>query len=193
MKKDQTKLLVVGTNINKTVAGMKKKATPLIKKVNEIKLKVTDDAEPLTLALEKIKAAGKEAERLEKGFTDPANMIIKNAKSLFKPFRDLVAQTLDVGKSKLLEHVNRRELQADRVGQDLESGKIKRVGTAVSKQNDLLTNDNTRKVWTMEIVDEKKIPREYLVPDEVKIRLALKSGKKVAGCIWEKRTQITIS
>ena len=38
-------------------------------------------------------------------------------------------------------------------------------------------DQSIRKVWTFEIVDETKIPREFLMPDEVKIRAAVRGGQ----------------
>jgi FKBP-type peptidyl-prolyl cis-trans isomerase 2 len=50
----------------------------------------------------------------------------------------------------------------------------------------------TRNTKYVKIVDENKIPREFLVPDMVAIKEAMSQGKKVAGCEWDTKQTITV-
>ena len=47
-----------------------------------------------------------------------------------------------------------------------------------------------KKIWTFEIIDEKKIPRDFLMIDEVNIREAIRKGvREISGIkIFEKET-----
>jgi hypothetical protein len=49
------------------------------------------------------------------------------------------------------------------------------------------------KVWTFEILDFNLIPREYLMPDEAKIKLAVKAGaREIPGVLIFQKDQLTL-
>jgi hypothetical protein len=81
------------------------------------------------------------------------------------------------------------------VKEDFADGKIKKVSTFTEKSAALQISNGAAKikqVYKLFIDDEKKIPREYLVPDESAIITAMKEGKKVAGCTYKKVKSISI-
>ena len=49
------------------------------------------------------------------------------------------------------------------------------------------------KVWTYDIIDENAIPREFLCPDEKKIKEAVKNGvREIPGVIISQKNQLTL-
>lgn len=190
--KKETARAVIATNVGQAVGTLKKKSGPLFKIVQSATIRTKEDQTKMVKALAKLKEYKEEAESERANFVDPANAIIAQAKSLFKPFLDDVAEANALGKQKILAFVNKRLLQAENVSSDFEAGKIKSVSTAVTRKAELEDNSNTRKVWKLKITAPNKIPRRYLVPDETAIRDALKKGKKVPGCKLGQETTIAI-
>lgn len=190
-KKNQAASMVIATNVSQTVDGLKKKSNPLFKVIENFTIKSTEDQENLVVVLKRIKEYGKEAEKAQAAFVDPAKQIIGQAKTFFKPFLDSVDEATVLGKEKILAFVNGRLLASEAVGVKFKAGKSK-LSTVVSKQAELEDNDNTRKVWKLKITRAGLIPRKFLVPDETAIREALKKGKKVPGCLMVQETTIAI-
>jgi hypothetical protein len=188
--------LPASTSMMVVAESIKRKAQPIIKKVQDCIIKTKDEYDAAAKAISQLKELSREAERQEKTLTEPAKSIIKSAQEIFKPFRTQVS-TLEVSiKSRMLEFQEHQEKKSAKLLEKFESGEIKKLSTIVTKQNELLTtsseNAQLRKVWTLFIENEKLIPRNYLVADEVKIRTAMKAGEKVAGCRWEQVNSIAI-
>lgn len=188
--------LPASTSMMVVADSIKKKAQPLIKKVENCAIKTREAYDESAKIIAQLKEFSKEAERQERTLTEPAKAIIKSAQEIFKPFRTRVMELEGMVKIRMLEFQARQEKLSAKIGADFESGKIKKLNTVVSKQNELLNtsseNAQLRKVWKLSIIDPRLIPREYLLPDEIKIREALKSGQKVAGCKWEQVNSIAI-
>jgi hypothetical protein len=54
-------------------------------------------------------------------------------------------------------------------------------------------NMHMRSSWKFEIEDETLIPKEYLMPDEKKIRMAIKEGKTIAGVkSWKEHNPVIV-
>lgn len=196
MKKPTVKTLPASTSMMVVADSIKKKASPLIKQIEDCKIKTKDAYDKAAKIIAQLKEYSKEAERQEKTLTEPAKSIIKSAQEIFKPFRNQVQALEGAVKIRMLEFQNAQEKKAQKLVESFERGDIKKLSTVVTKQNELLNtsseNAQLRKVWQLTIVKESAIPREYLVPDEAAIRAAFKDGKKVAGCKWEQVNQIAI-
>lgn len=188
--------LVVGANVSDTVNGLSKKATPIIRKLNMLEVKTKEDYDLAAKSIYTIKEYRDEAAVLQKGFLDPANTIIKNTRALFKPFLDLIDESERATKERMVVYLEKQEATAAKLMDSLESGKIKKLSTVVSKQNELLDNANdfssVRKVKVLVIKNAKLIPLQYMVPDEAAIKKALLDGEKVPGCILEVKKSIAI-
>lgn len=190
--KKQVATMVVATKVSKSIDKWTKESSPLFKIVNNFTIATVEDQAKLVDTLRKIKAYGAEAQASQAITVNAAKLIMNTTKALYEPFLTSVEDATDLGKKKILAFVNSRLIASVKVGEKFESGEIKKVSTVVAKQAELEDNDNTRKVWKLTIVDEQKIPRAYLVPDEVAIRKALKEGKKVAGCTLTQENTIAI-
>lgn len=182
--KDVTSTVVV-------VTALRKKAKPILNKLPDV---ITTKAEYELAAanMKVVKSFAKEAEETKKQLIDPLNDVIKGIKELFAPFEQEVKgaeTTLKLQMSIFLEDTKKKLKQIEN---DLDSGKIKKVTTAISKQNAITINSGIRKVWKAIPVDVAETPREYLMPDEKAIAAALKDGKSVRGWLWKKVDQIVI-
>lgn len=188
--------LPASTSMMVVADSIKKKASPLIKQVENCVIKTKEAYDKAAKIIAQLKEYSKEAERQEKTLTEPAKSIIKSAQEIFEPFRTQVQELEGAVKIRMLEFQNIQEKKSAQLLEDFESGKVKKLSTVVTKQNELLNtsseNAQLRKVWTLTIVDQDSIPREYLVPDETLIRHHLKLGKKIKGCKWEQVNTIAI-
>ena len=126
----------------------------------------------------------------------PLNEALKEERARWKPAETILSGAIFKVRSKIgiyqTEEKQRVELEerkiADRVGKG--KGKLK-VETAIDKieeierpETNVSTNAGTVKFRTTkmcEVVDITKIPYEYLLPDMVSIRTAMRAGKEIAG------------
>lgn len=189
----ETKLQIVKSSVLETV---EKQSTPLIRKIIGITISTNEQYEMVAANIAKLKEYRKQAEEELSGIIDPLKLSTKNAQNLFKPFFTQVNESEAIGKAAMLEYVNKNQLKAAKVEQDFEDGKIKRISTVTSKTSELRDTSSesasVKKLWRLTIVNEKKIPREFLVPDESAIKEAFKRGEKVAGCEWKQENTIAI-
>lgn len=179
------------------VASLQKQAQPLVKHLSTIA--TINTKQEFELAAEKIKSLknlAQLADTEEKKISAPLNDALKATREHFKPFKNLVGEWEQKIKLLMSVFVEGQKKKLAKVEEDFSTGKIKKLSTAQNKM-EAIVPENTdsvqvRKVWTMRIVDEKKIPREFLVPNEAAIKAALKNGSKVPGCVWEQTESICI-
>lgn len=177
------------------VANLEKSANPTIKKVTDLKIKTKEDFELAAQLIKKLKDWAKEAKAEEDRMTEGLKQSLSAIKNHFKPFRERVEMVEDATKEAMQSFLDGQKKLSERLDSDFESGKIKKVSTVVTKQNELrVTNGSAqiRKVWQMKIIDVSKIPREYMIPDTDAIKAVLKEGGSVAGCVWKQVDSIAI-
>lgn len=177
------------------LTALEKEAAPLFKQLSKLSISDADTYNAKSAKVDMLKQLGKQAEAKEKSLTDPLTQVIKDIRALFNPFRTIVADAEKNAKAEMLAFQDKMERQRIKVAADLESGKIAKLSTAAKKiaETEIISpTSSVRKVWTLEITDVGDIPREYLVPDEAKIKEAFKAGKKVTGCKWEQKNTIAI-
>jgi hypothetical protein len=166
--------------------SLKKKAGPLVKRLESSDIATNNDFDKAAGDLKALKALGKEATAQLNTIIDPLKQATAAAKKVFEPFFAQLANVEESVKQKLLGFKADQDHKAMKVMDDYESGKIKKTGTVIAKQQELaVSSDNAsiRKLWRANCLNEKATPREFLVPDEKSILAALKEGKKVKG--WE--------
>lgn len=175
--------------------SLEDEVAPLLKQLTKIAVEDVESYNIKSAKTDALKQLGKAVEAKEKSLTDPLTKVIKDIRSLFAPFRNMVQAAENSAKTEMLQFVEKTERAKAKVLADLENGKIAKLATAVRKTEALEIKSDTsqiRKVWTLEIIDVGDIPREYLIPDEAKIKEAFKAGKKVTGCKWEQKNTIAI-
>ena len=172
--------------------ALEKQAAPALKKVSTL---VVNDADSYKLAgelMKSVKDVAKIAKEREDQFTVPLNKLLTDIRSLFKPFRDNVKLVEQDTKEKMLQYIESTKKEVKKLEQQFDNGEIKKVSTLVSKTAALQVSSNIRRVWEAVPVNVEQTPREYLVPDEAKIKEALKCGRKVKGWEWKQIEHISI-
>ena len=177
------------------IASLEKQAAPSIRRVTDLKIKTKGDFELAATLVKQLKGYSALAKQEEDTMVNPAKATIKAIQAHFKPFQNKVAEIEMEVKAKMSEFLVEQKKLSAKAEQDFEDGKIKKISTIVAKQAELRVDNGTaqvRKVWTLFIDNESKIPREYLEPATDLIRSALKDGKTVPGCRWEQVDSIAI-
>lgn len=168
---------------------------------------VSNDAELSDVAnkIKAIKQMGKFVRQEMECYIKPAQEIINNARQRFLPFEKECISAETALKQKAGSYMdNAEKARAEKeakVAKQYEAGRIKEE-TAVRKMDaigdekksiDTGTAQLQRKVIkVVEIVDREKIPHEYWVVDEVKVRRVALAGVEIPGVIVkeEKTTAI---
>lgn len=130
----------------------------------------------------------------KESITKPLNEALKNVRGLFKPIEDKLDVIEDYLKNgvlkynqKLLDEQKKREDDARKQIEEAEKNgekeiDVEKITKPVERIAQKVEAIKTRKIKELRIVDEQKIPREFLTPNTMKIKDALLSGIKVAGC-----------
>lgn len=177
------------------MASIELDAKPLIEKLSGYVVKTQENFDLVAQTVKVLELLGDRAELEEKTITDPLNIALKATRAHFKPFKDLVASLKLAAKSTMLLFLASQQKKKEALNAKLEDGTIKKISTLVRKQAELEVSSGAaqiRKVWALIIVDVKKIPREYMIPDETAIRSTLRDGGTVAGCEWKQQDSIAI-
>lgn len=136
----------------------------------------------------------REVEAKHKAITGPLKEGIKKIDELFDDTYETIDDWRTWGKEEMRKFINKQRTKVKEVEQSFAKGKMS--GVTLMKRQESLSVDmgsaTARKVWTAIPTDESLTPREYMVPDEAKIKEALKAGKKVKGWKWEQVEQIAI-
>jgi hypothetical protein len=175
-------------NVAIVIKSVQKQAAPLMKKLSTFnKITTKADFEKAGGLMKEVKNLASMATVEEKKITDPLQQAIKAAKAHFKPFQDSVNALQVRIKNEMTAYVAAQDKIAEKATVALETGKIK-VQTyfkKVDEANDKKQSEfsQVRKIKVLKCINEKLTPREYLVPDEAKIKAAIINGEEVKG--WE--------
>jgi hypothetical protein len=181
------------------IVQIRKDATKLSTHVQELTVESAEDVAQAAEVLANIAKATKHIEAQQKQVTSRLDELKKIEKARWKPALDLLNaadQKLrgQVIQYRRIEQANAKK-EEERILKQLTTGRIKKETTAMAKLDAVqssvmgktVASDSGsvgfRTLQKLSIVDENKIPREYLVPDEQKIKAALKVGKSVPGCV----------
>ena len=186
------------------LAPLKAQVTKVVESAQEITIKTADDMASAVDILGKVKDIGKKITAQKETITKPLNEALKNARALFKPLEEQWEEAEKVIKYKMVKYQTLEEAKAEKkleqIEARVEAGTLS-FDKAVAKMEDLepetkvSTEDFSLKFRIdkkVEIIDEKLIPREYLVPDMVLIRKEVLAGKEIAGTrIVEVKTPVS--
>lgn len=198
MKTEKPKLTVSTERVSAAVvvSSLQKEAKPLFKKLYAVgKIDNQSDYEFAGALVKELKDLAKQADNKEKSITKPLDEAKKNTIELFKPFKEEVAGVETKIKLEMSVFYEKNKNKQLKLEQDMDSGKIKNMSTFVRKHNALTVSSGSASARTLKelvIVNDKKIPREFLMPDEAKIKAAFKAGEEVPGCEWRDKTSIAI-
>lgn len=132
-----------------------------------------------------IKTQRNAVESARRSFVDPLNEVVKRINGFFRPALDRYDECERILKSKLVEWTQNAERERQRLLEEAESqaqdGDLGAANVAIEEAEALVVPKvagfSQSETWTGEVVDASKIPREYLIPDEVKLRAVTKAHK----------------
>lgn len=182
-----------------------------IKTVYDLALQVTiNDDESLKNAvdvLSRIKKAGKMVESREEAIKRPLLDSISSLRDLFKPMTTKFKDAETLIKNKILAYNMKIEAEAAKKKAQIDArvekgtmkaetaaGKLATINEPQKSVSGSVGKIQTRIIRKVEIVDESLLPREYLMPDKIKIQDAvLKQNISVPGTQIVEEKQLAAS
>ena len=179
MKIDIKELAVVKTQVNKSIST-----------AQQLTIKTKEDLEGATVVLSKIKSVGKLIQQKKESITKPLNEALKNARDLFRPLEESWEEAERIVKQKMVvfqvAEEKKVEKKEEKIAEKVDAGKITFEQASVKlekidKPETQIGNTIFKTIKKVIIKDEAKLPREYLLPNEVLIRKDALAGKEIAG------------
>lgn len=178
----------------KEVSVVKQQATKAVNAAGEFSIKTPEDMQKATDWLGRIKQIAKDLKARKEEITKPLNEALLSARDLFrKPEADL-AEAERVIKDKMLdwqekedERINKAknkvidQVEAGKISVEKGVAKMEKIDDAPVAVQGKTSAVAFRTVKKYRVVDESKLPREFLVPNMAKITEALKAGVPVPG------------
>ncbi len=177
----------------KEIKVYQRQSNRIVEKAEDLTIKTEKEIIKATDYLHEIKTAGKKIKELKESYTKPANEIIKRAREMFSPLETQFKKAEMIIKDKMIKYDKEKQLkalkQAEELSKKVEEGEIDII-KASEKLSDITPktsyqgeegNIAYRTIKKIRIINERDIPREYLVPNEVLIRKDLLEGKKIKG------------
>ena len=136
-------------------------------------------------SLLEIKAIGKNIKAWKDSVIKPIQQGIKNFKMPFIPLEEQLETKEKNIKEKQKNYLTK--LEAERIKREKETEEKLKQGVEMPKATKALhsTTDKLKELPTRRIpkvrIDEKKLPREYWIPDESRIKTFLQGGGKIEG------------
>lgn len=202
MKTEKTKEIVV----------LEKKVSKLMQAVENQSISSNEEMMQAGELRKEIKTVAKTAKEEKEKATKPLNDVLKTIRDWFAPLEENCKKAIVIVESEMRKYQNeidekRRKAEAeaqkivDAAQKKLEEGKmtetafektVEKLETKLETVPEVITKSedfHTRVIKKVRIVDALLIPREYLVPDTVKINTAVKSGTIIPGCeLYEEQT-----
>jgi len=156
--------------------------------------------------LGKIATAKKELEAQRTWFVKPLNDQVKVINDRFKEFTGPVLEAdrivrdkvsgYQVEQQRLATEAQKKALEEARQKTE-ETGEVVPVVMPQEPERVVRTESGkafTRMVWDFKVVDESKVPEQYKIVDERRIRAAVQSGiRQIPGCEIYQRAELTVS
>lgn len=170
----------------------------LLRRMTELDVTTDEECKSALKIAGEAKYLHKQIEEIRKKSIEPSRKIIAiindSAKFLTTQLDDLgetVKVKLAIWQKKLEEDAKEAKERASELSKQL-GIEIYVAGASKTLSNEYAVA-SSKTVWEFAIVDEKLIPREYLIVDEDKIKKAIKAGiREIPGLnIWE-ATSMTI-
>lgn len=176
------------TEIKEQVFGVQKSA-------NDLVIKTKEDMALGADLLHNVKAVEDLIVERKEGITRPLMTALSSVRDLFKPLELAHQDAKKVIKAKMLayqiEEDEKIEKEKARIAARVEKGtmkvetasaKLETIGTTGAKTVGSVGKTSIRVVKKVRIVDESRIPREYLVPNMTAITEAIiRNGAVIAG------------
>lgn len=182
----------------KDIAILEEKSNTLLSNSSSLKIKSQKDLLSANELLKKIGEGKKFVAEKKRLCLGPISEAVKNIRLLFRPIEDAVSESEFKVKSSIMDYKRKIDAETEKkkaeVESKVESGKVsfEKASKQIEKVEQKTEVFNTRKIKEVIIFDESKLPREYLIPDSVKIRKVALAGVKIAGVkVEEKEIPVT--
>lgn len=182
---------------DKEIAIIEKQVSPIVQKAESLKVKDEKTKKAASLMLSELNVQRDRVIAEKERITKPLNEALKVERNRWRPIENILDTAISSLRNSLsdyqTEEVKRARAEEAKIAARAGEGKGKlKVETAVAKIEEIERPDEKvvtdagmvrfREDQILKIVDEKAIPREYLVPNEALILNDLKAGKSVKGC-----------
>lgn len=162
------------------------------------------NAEEMTNAIDlvkRLKETGSAIKSKKESITKPLNEALKQARALFAPIEEQFESAERILKGKILAYESevskKAQEQEQKIADRVEKGTL-RIETAGKKMDEIERVDKTvqgergeasfKVVRKVRIIDMALLPREYMIPDEVRIRKDALNGVIIPGTeIYEEK------
>ena len=161
---------------------------------NALVIKTDEDNRTAINMLANVKDMARQAETKRKLIVDPYNGLIKSINNYFRPLTDTLANCESAIKRKIMAYQQEIADKAEKARmatmKKIEEGKItleqgvKKLEKVAEPEKTVRSAEATmtfREVKKVEITDASKLPREYLIPDEAKIKKVALAGVQIPG------------
>lgn len=178
----------------KEIAVVKGQASKALNAAEALMITTQEEMVTATDHLSKMKQVAKMIKERKEAITKPLNEALKSARDLFQPIEANLAEAERIVKGKMLSYQRdedeRISKDKNKVIDKVESGKmsvekgiakIEQIGTVQTSVQGKVGAIAFRNVKKYRVVDESKLPREFLMPNMSAITEALKAGKVVPG------------
>ena len=162
-------------------------------------MKDIENADDMSEAVRVLSILNKKADALEadkQELTKPINDVLKRIRAKYKPFEEKLEDAIGLIRTKMSKYQTTQkklaEAKEDKIISRIGEGKGKlKPETAMAKledvakpENKVSTDEGMVKFKTVKkfiVVDVTKLPKEFILPNEVAIRKAMNEGKELAG------------
>jgi hypothetical protein len=179
---EDKELSVIKTQISKAISTAK-----------TLEIATPEDMPSAVDLLSKIKTVGKLITAKKEAITKPLNESLKQIRAFFAPFEEEYEKAERIVKVKMIDFDNRMHLEAIKkqavIEKKVSSGKMT-MEKAADKLEDIIPKKSVatsegavsfKVIKEVIIVDESKLPREYMIPDLAKIKKVALAGIAIAG------------
>lgn len=155
-------------------------ASAALAQVTSFQIKDNSSYEYAVESIAEFKSKAGEIEALRRSWVEPLNTVVKSINEAFKPPLTSLAAAEEILKRKIVEFVNAQAEERDTlIHQAGEAFGTKRseklLERAEEKVVPRIEGVTSRVNWTGEVEDASKIPRKYLIVDEVALRAATRA------------------
>lgn len=177
----------------KQLTVLESQVSPVVAEAQALNITSTEQMTAASTLRERIKEVQKAIEADKEELYRPAKTVLDEINARYAPFEKPLKEALKIVNEKMsarqTAEIARAKAEADAIASRVGKGKGHlKPETAMDKIANIetpatldLTGFTNRP--KLSITDESLIPREYLVPNENAIELALKAGKIVPGAI----------
>ncbi len=171
----------------KELAVIKTQSAKAYSTAEGLTIKSQKDLEEAKPVLQKIGQVKKLVKEKKEAITKPLNEGLKQVRALFSPIEEQIEAAENLIKGKMLDYSRLlAKIEAEKkpeIEEKVQNGEMN-IETAVKKLDKLAEKKDaipTRKIKKLSITDREKIPDEYWIIDEVKLRADLLAGKEIPG------------